>query len=222
MNTTSVQKLDFGFVSAYLLHGEKGFVLVDSGTEHHRIMLADRLAQAGCAKGDLALVVLTHADYDHAGNCAWLRETYGAKIAVHEGDAPMLETGIAPRRSIRGFFGPLLTFLVNLRKVRNPACAPDLRLVDGQDLGEWGVQARIVHLPGHTPGAIGVLVGETDFLAGDVYANWRKPAASPFVHDVEAYRASLAKARTVVPATATVWPGHGGPFPASALAGITI
>jgi glyoxylase-like metal-dependent hydrolase (beta-lactamase superfamily II) len=39
----------------------------------------------------------------------------------------------------------------------------------------------VLHLPGHRPGAIGILAGgETEgwnFLAGDVFASWRRPAA---------------------------------------------
>jgi len=35
--------------------------------------------------------VLTHAHTDHAGNCAYLREKYGAPTAVHAGDAGEVE-----------------------------------------------------------------------------------------------------------------------------------
>ena len=35
--------------------------------------------------------------------------------------------------------------------------SPDVLLQDGQDLGEFGLAATVVHFPGHSPGSVGVL-----------------------------------------------------------------
>ena len=38
---------------------------------------------AGCKLGSLKLIVLTHGDFDHTGNAAYLRHKYAIKIAMH-------------------------------------------------------------------------------------------------------------------------------------------
>jgi glyoxylase-like metal-dependent hydrolase (beta-lactamase superfamily II) len=215
-------RIELGFVNAYLLEGTKGFVLVDTGMASQRKKLEEALAAAGCGRGSLALVVVTHADYDHMGNCPWLRDEWGAPVAIHGADRETLETGAAPRRFMRGWLGKLLTLILSLRPAGLPTCPADVLLEDGQSLEAWGVAARVLHLPGHTRGAIGLLMAEGVFIAGDVFANWRRPAPSPFIQDLEAYRASLAKVLELVPASATVWPGHGGPFPATAIAAMKL
>jgi len=224
---TTTHRIEFGFVNAFLLASEKGFVLIDTGLPSHRKTLRSALEGAGCRPGNLGLVVLTHvvlthADIDHAGNAAWLRETYGAEVAVHALDAPQLETGIAPPRTLRSRLGRLLTGLRDLVPRRAVTCPADLLLADGQDLGAWGLPAaKVIHLPGHNPGALGLLVedgkGGGDFFAGDVLANFRRPSTSPFIHDLAAYRASLGRLRGLLPEGALVHPGHGQDFPASAL-----
>ncbi|AQX15619.1 hypothetical protein BKM78_06620 [Tessaracoccus sp. T2.5-30] len=50
-------------------------------------------AAAGCGPDDLRLIVLTHGDVDHAGNCAHLRSTHHAPIAIHRHDAEMVRSG---------------------------------------------------------------------------------------------------------------------------------
>ncbi len=58
-----------------------------------RDALEKELENAGCKPGNLQLIVLTHGDTDHAGNCAYLREKYGAQIAMHSDDSGMVERG---------------------------------------------------------------------------------------------------------------------------------
>jgi len=91
--TESVRRLAFGFVNAYLIQGRAGCVLIDTGMTLHRARLAQALDEAGCGPGDLGLVVITHGDPDHSGNAAYVRATYGAKIAMHALEAPAVERG---------------------------------------------------------------------------------------------------------------------------------
>ena len=78
-------------VNAYLVAARDGFVLVDTGKPEKRADLVAQLARAGCAPGTLKLIVLTNGDYDHAGNAAYLRETYGLPVAMHRDDAGRVE-----------------------------------------------------------------------------------------------------------------------------------
>ena len=85
--------ISFGGVNCYLLTAETGFVLIDTGFSKNRVDVARELESAGCTPGTLKLVLLTHGDFDHSGNAAYLREKYGAKIAMHVNDKGMVEKG---------------------------------------------------------------------------------------------------------------------------------
>ena len=201
-------------VNAYLVGAEGGFVLVDTGKPEKRADLAARLESAGCRPGDLRLIVLTHGDYDHAGNAAYLRERYGAGIAMHRDDSARVESadwslGMKPRpdkfpllfRAVAAFVrpGPFDAF------------APDVFVGDGQDLGDYGLDASVLHLPGHTRGSIGVLTAAGELFCGDLLDSMLgRPSLEFFIDDMAAAEASLARLWGLD--VRAVYPGHGKPF----------
>lgn len=81
---------------------------------------------------------------------------------------------------------------------------------DGFDLSHYGVDGRILHLPGHSKGSIGVLTAKGDLFCGDLFYN--VPGFS-FVDDVEDYEVSLKKLAGLK--IEKVYPDHGKPFPIS-------
>ena len=85
--------LNLGGVNCYLVDTGNGFVLIDTGGSNARRELEAALEEAGCRPGDLKLIVITHGDFDHTGNAAYLRRKYGGKIAMHPEDAGMAERG---------------------------------------------------------------------------------------------------------------------------------
>jgi glyoxylase-like metal-dependent hydrolase (beta-lactamase superfamily II) len=89
----AIETICLASVNSYLVAAEDGFVLIDTGKPEKRRDLEARLSQAGCAAGKLRLIVLTHGDYDHAGNAAHLREDYGVSIAMHLEDAQRVQRG---------------------------------------------------------------------------------------------------------------------------------
>jgi glyoxylase-like metal-dependent hydrolase (beta-lactamase superfamily II) len=72
---------------------DTGYILIDTGFSTKRTTLEKELESAGCKSGNLKLIVLTHGDSDHADNCVYIREKYGAKIAMHNSDSGMVERG---------------------------------------------------------------------------------------------------------------------------------
>jgi len=84
-----------GGVNCYLVKTDTGYILIDTLSLTMRDALEKELENAGCKPGNLQLIVLTHGDIDHAGNCAYLREKYGAQIAMHSDDSGMVERGDA-------------------------------------------------------------------------------------------------------------------------------
>ena len=92
--------------------------------------------------------------------------------------------------------------------------APDLLVEDGFDLSDYGLEARVLHLPGHSRGSIGVLTADGDLFCGDLLYDWRRPSV-PICDDADAWETSIKKLRRLH--VVTVYPGHGRPFPWTAV-----
>jgi hydroxyacylglutathione hydrolase len=212
--------IKLGGVSCYLVPAGLGFVLIDNGTPEKRAELEAELAAVGCGPGELKLLVLTHGDYDHAGNAAYLRDNYGCEIAMHRNDAGRVGTGdwssgLKPKPDKFG-----LTYRVASRFIKPgpfDTFEPDVYLEDGQSLAVFDLDATVLHLPGHTRGSIGVLTADGDLFCGDLLDSMGKPSLQFFIDDMSAARASLAKLRRLD--VRTVYPGHGRPFAFSRLSG---
>lgn len=200
-----------GSVNCYLVATDTGFVLVDTGGSNKRAELENELTNAGCKPGDLKLVVLTHGDFDHTGNCAYLRAKFGARIAMHHGDSGMAERGDMfwnrnkPNILIRKIF-PIFYRLGKADRFE-----PDFFLDKDTDLSEYGFDAQVFSIPGHSKGSIGILTAGGDLFCGDLLENTDKPALNSIMDDSAAANASLEKLKGL--AINIVYPGHGKPFP---------
>lgn len=212
--TQRLHAIGLAGVNCYLLAAGDGFVLIDTGKPESRAAIDERLSAAGCVVGALRLIVLTHGDYDHAGNAAHLGAKHGALVAMHHADAARVEqgdwsSGMKPRPDKF----PLLyrTMSRFIRPGAFDTFTPDLCLDDGQDLAEFDLAATVLHLPGHTRGSIGVLTSTGELFCGDLMDSMMgRPSLEFFIDDMPAAQASLAKLREL--RVVTVYPGHGKPF----------
>ncbi len=197
-------------VNCYLLKTPSGFILIDTGLPKRRSDLVRELETAGCKPGDLKLIVITHGHLDHNGNTAYLREKYDAKVAMHGGDSAMVESGDM-FRGVKGLTVAIVRIMLPLVGMSRYDCfKPDIALEDGRDLSEYGFDARVVHVPGHSKGSIGVLTAEGDLFCGDILGNTDKPAKTTIVDDSVELDASVERLKTL--GIRTVYPGHGKPF----------
>ena len=150
-----------GGVNCYLVKTGDGFILIDTGYSRNRRDLEKLLEGAGCRPGNLKLILLTHGDFDHIGNAAYLRQKYTSKIAMHPLEAPAAENGhMLMSRKTRSFLARAIFSLMRLNK--SGRFKPDLPLEEGVNLSPYGFDARVVHIPGHSLGSIGVLTAEGD------------------------------------------------------------
>jgi glyoxylase-like metal-dependent hydrolase (beta-lactamase superfamily II) len=136
--------------NAYLVDGK---ILVDVGMDADAIISQlEKLIKPG----ELETIILTHCHYDHSGGAANVAKAFGAKIAIHIDDAPLLNN---PRGSASELFGE-----------RAPSVIPDILLLGGEIFR--GLE--VIHTPGHTPGGIclysarakGLFSGDTVFPDG--------------------------------------------------------
>lgn len=223
-------RLNLGGVNAYLgkqggncvLFDTGGHMTLDKEFDGRRERLKQELDLAGCTPDSLKLIVLTHGDCDHAGNANCIRDTYHAKIAMHKDDLELVRnlTGKLMMHSFR-YSSPVLNLVFKIMKKKIALVnekvlqdfetfTPDIFLEDGGDLSAYGFDAKIIGLPGHTEGSIGILTSGGELIAGDTFVNMKKPVAALNAVDFSKLHASIAKLKEMD--IRTVYPGHGVPF----------
>src|SRR5512139_1696070 len=90
-------------------------------------------------------VVETHAHIDHIGSLHRFRNEFGAKVVAHELDVEAIETGLGTGAE---FYG-----------VDYVPCKVDIILIGDEQVLRYGEQdLRAIHIPGHSPGSIAVLL----------------------------------------------------------------
>lgn len=208
-------KLPFrtGSVNCYMVQTDTGFILVDTGSPSNTQELESKLDRLGCKSGNLHLILLTHGDFDHSGNAAYLRNKFKTKIAMHGEDSPIVERGDMFLTRNQGNFiqSWIVKTMFGFGKSRR--FFPDLELSDGFDLGEYGLKAEVIHIPGHSKGSIGILIADGMLLCGDLFESTggsENPKLNSLMDDLEAANRSIDKLNNLK--INTVYPGHGQPF----------
>jgi glyoxylase-like metal-dependent hydrolase (beta-lactamase superfamily II) len=202
-------------VNCYLLSSSRGYIQIDTGMTSKRSKIESELGKAGCQPGDLNLIILTHGDFDHSGNAAYLRTKFGAQIAMHPDDAGMVEHGDMtwnrnkPNIIIRTIMG----LFINLKAADR--FKPDIYLKAGDQLAKYGLEAEVISIPGHSKGSIGILTADGDLFCGDLLANTDKPQLWSIIDDEPAAHASAERLSSYP--IKNIYPGHGAPFPVEAL-----
>jgi glyoxylase-like metal-dependent hydrolase (beta-lactamase superfamily II) len=200
-----------GTVNCYLVETDTGFVLIDTGSSNRHTELENELTSTGCKPGNLKLIVLTHGDFDHTGNAAHLREKFGAKIAMHRDDSGMAERGDmfwnrSSGNALLRLIAPILFRFPESKRFR-----PDFYVKESDDFSEYGFDARVLSIPGHSKGSISILTVGGDLFCGDLFDNSDQPVLNSIMDDLAAANASVEKLANLQ--IRTVYPGHGEPFP---------
>lgn len=185
-----------GFCSVILIEGERR-ILFDSAHVGRRTLLLAQLQARGLTPSDIDAQVLSHAHWDHVQNCDLFDH---APLLIHRDE----------RRYAR-------------HPHRNDWATPKwtgavLEMMTLQDVGEGDVLmpgCRVIELPGHSPGSIGLEVETADgrcIIAGDAIHNARVAlrGQNPLVFwDAAQADASI---RRCVESGALIYPGHDQPF----------
>lgn len=212
-----IGKIKHMIANSYIVRTSR-LILVDTGAPNSAKAILKRLEGAGLSPQDIDLILLTHAHSDHAGSAKSLSDLSGAPVAVHQGDAAMLQ---------RGNNGRMLALGIEARFsqpfVDRPfaGIAPDMAVLSGEDLSQFDLPAQFLHTPGHTPGSISLIFDNGDAIVGDILRGGvmggnfmaQKPNYPYFLEDMAHKATLLASIQRVLNAGAKrLFVGHGGPL----------
>jgi glyoxylase-like metal-dependent hydrolase (beta-lactamase superfamily II) len=143
------------FVITYIVVGERGACVVDTGAAGSQEHLVRALQELGLTPADVRLVVNTHEHGDHIGGNAFFEEWAHPEFACHEAAVRWIEDLEAQQRE-----RPIYQFerLVN-RSVRITRV-----LHDGDEIDLGGTTLRVIFTPGHSPGSISLFCPEEGVL----------------------------------------------------------
>lgn len=213
---TKIHTINFGGVNCYLLQSESNYILIDNGYPSKWSYLEKELQKAGCNSGNLLLVVLTHGDHDHAGNSVSLKARYGVKIAMHSDDSVMVEKGDMNwnRKNKPDKFSLMFRLMSTMSIFFNPGefktFLPDLYIDESFSFSPYQVDAKVIHIPGHSKGSIAILTSDGSLICGDFLYNLFGKPSQEFCDNLADFNTSVEKLKSLK--ISTFYPGHGKPF----------
>ncbi|ADI11076.1 beta-lactamase domain protein [Streptomyces bingchenggensis BCW-1] len=204
--TADIRMLRFPVGQAYAVRLPDGYALVDCGWAGYERRILDALR----GLGELREILITHGHTDHYGAAAGLAEATGARILAGAADAPAISGAeTIPPPVLADWERPL--YEANAPQVPAPRPVPvDRELADGDTL-DWGQEARIVQVPGHTAGSVALhLPSSRALFTGDSIANVGQLMPGVFNVDPEDTVRSFHKQAALDVETACF--GHGDPI----------
>jgi glyoxylase-like metal-dependent hydrolase (beta-lactamase superfamily II) len=222
-----ITRLGTELVNWYLVEEGGRLTAVDAGLPAYGRTLEADLGALGHSLEDIEAVVLTHADGDHMGMAAKMRDA-GARVLIHVDDdarlrkpgpktgdgAPVKALPLLWRPAFWRFMGPM----ARAGGAKPPPVEGAETFSDGAMLDVPG-KPRAVHTPGHTDGHCALLFESHGALfVGDELCTWnpltgqRGPRLMPKQFDVS-YAQCVQSLAAIEPLQAgLLLPGHGDPW----------
>jgi glyoxylase-like metal-dependent hydrolase (beta-lactamase superfamily II) len=159
----------FLYFNLYVIKGKNGDILIDTG-----FIGMKRALKRWLDKFNIKLVILTHAHVDHTWNAAYIKNLYKCKLALSKDDIENIDNRnikSTPSTNKHKNWTKLMNY--GMKKFIPKEYKVDLKLNNNQTIKKYGLDLKIVSLPGHTDGSIGVLYKDYLF-AGDALVNRKK------------------------------------------------
>lgn len=176
-------------VNCFIVYDESlDATVVDPGDEAEKIirLIEDR-------KLKVSRIVCTHAHFDHVGAVTRLKEKTGAAVLLHKGDLDIYMRA-DKQGALWGFH------------IEQPP-APDMYMLEGDEVSVGRFRLKVLHTPGHSPGGI-CLYGERVIFTGDtIFAGSVGRTDFPGGSLAELKR-SFARI-IALPSETRMFPGHG-------------
>ena len=177
--------------NAYIVHadGQSTAVCIDPGDEVEKITgFADQNNLT------IAKILITHAHWDHINHVGKLKLASGARIYCHRADLFLYEKIDQQAAWMGGSAEPLPEV--------------DHFISDGDIVEESKLQFKVFHTPGHSPGGVCYLIGNTCFVGDTIFAQSVGRSDLPGGDEQVLLQSIQAKILTL-PDETILHPGHG-------------
>ncbi len=128
-------------LASYLITTAEGHILINSSMEANVPLIQESVEKLGFKFGDVKILLISHAHWDHCAGSARVQELTGAKYMVMDADVPVVESG--GKEDFQ--YGSSPDNLYKPAKV-------DRVLHDGHEVKLGGVVLVAHKTPGHTKG----------------------------------------------------------------------
>jgi len=145
-------------LASYLVTTPEGHILINSSLEANVPMIQASVEKLGFKFGDIKILLISHAHFDHCAGSARVKELTGAKYMVMDADVPVVESG-----------GKVDFQYGGMKDTLYPATKVDRVLHDGDEV-KLGSVALVAHkTPGHTKGCTTWTMRAADGAGGRTY-----------------------------------------------------
>lgn len=200
-----IHRIVSGNVNCYIVADNGRAILIDTGRTKYREKILEK-----CKEFHVSLIVLTHGHMDHCQNAAYLADALRIPIAMSEKDINLIPDNKKQPLSAKTLLGKMVlsVSLSSFEKDSLETFEPAIYLKNGDNLSDYGIEAEIVELPGHTKGSIGVKMKDSLFV-GDALMNMFYPTTSMLYTEEQEM---LESARYISESgEKTIYFGHGKP-----------
>jgi len=131
-------------LASYLIVTPRGNILINPGLEASVPLIRTSVEKLGFRFGDIRILLISHAHFDHDAGGAEVKRLTGARYMVMDGDVPVVESGGEQDFAYGAAIGTPAS--------RYPAAKVDRVLHDGDEVHLGGVVLVAHKTPGHTRG----------------------------------------------------------------------
>ena len=207
MRDLKITYIKGGTDNCYLVSDGKAAFLVDTSSGKSLPKVLEE-----CSKYDMKLIVLTHPHFDHAENAADIAKKFHIPVAYHQADDEIFDNYESQPLKSYGAVGFVVLKLSLKQLSQTKVARPDdtFFVKEGDTLEAFGFpEAKILELPGHTRGSIGVLVSDSELIVGDALDNWIRPGVGHLYYDLDVQRRTAQRIRDLH--ASKIYYGHGKP-----------
>ena len=134
--------------SSYLVEDSGEAVLIDCGSHLGLEKLLENIGKCGIKPEQIRTIICTQGHFDHVEAAAHLKPEYeNIKLAIHKADKTAVESGDRERTCASFFYDEPFHL----------PCNAEITLKGEEEISVGKISLRIIHLPGHSPGHIGIL-----------------------------------------------------------------
>lgn len=213
MKKIEITRIDLGGSNSYLVKCDDGYILVDTGTKGAGEKLVLELKKYNAKPEDINLIILTHDHYDHTMGLNEVKKLTGAPVAIHDAEIELSDEEKQVKVNEASF---LFRMIVKVFGSITPKqeiikIIADIKINDEMDLNEYGVSAKLYHVPGHSPGSICLVTADNQCVIGDTLFNTFPGTHYPIiVYSRKILAETYNKLNNINPEI--YYPGHGKPI----------